>query len=186
MANELSDQQLDVLQECSDKHNALIGVGMPIAVEEEVHIGMVWFAPSTPRCLYAKQQLHTDETFYFEPGKHQLVIEREGHRIAPAICYESLQMSHAHEEAAMSADVYLASVAKPAGGLANAMVHYPEVAKRHSMSVIMANCVGPSDGFISVGQSAAWNTHGELLAQLDSGSDGILVLATVSGTTIAK
>ncbi|RUR40837.1 carbon-nitrogen hydrolase family protein [Vreelandella populi] len=179
-----ADHRLDVLQECSAQHNMLIGVGMPIVVDMGVQIGMVWFSPGTPRRLYAKQQLHIDETSYFVPGNKQLVIEHDDYKLAPAICYESLQMSHADEVAAMSADIYLASVAKPAGGLAKAMVHYPEVAKRHSMSVIMANCVGPCDDFISVGQSAAWNAHGELLAQLHSEAEGILVLDTVSETAI--
>ena len=31
----------------------------------------------------------------------------------------------------------------------------------------MANCVGPSDNFVSVGQSAIWNNRGDLLAQMD-------------------
>ncbi|MFW7344289.1 carbon-nitrogen hydrolase family protein, partial [Pollutimonas sp. H1-120] len=76
-------------------------------------------------------------------------------------------MDHANDAAALFSDMYLASVAKPVGGIAKAMKHYPIVARRHNMFVMMANCVGPSDDFLSVGQSAAWNIRGELLTQLD-------------------
>ncbi len=182
LAGTAADRRLDVFQKFSDANNLVIGVGMPIAVGSAVQIGMVWFAPTTPRRTYAKQQLHVDELPYFMPGDRQLVLESLGRKLAPAICYESLQMNHADGAAALAADIYLASVAKPAGNLAKAMVHYPAVARMHNMFVIMANCVGPSDDFVSVGQSAAWNAHGKLLAQMDAESEGVVVLDTTSGT----
>jgi len=186
LAVDINDHRLDVFQAWSDQHNLLIGVGMPIIVDAGVRIGMVWFTPGKARFLYSKQQLHPDEHPYFVPGYEQRVLKRDGCKLAPAICYESLQMSHADEVAVLSAELYLASVAKPAGGLDKAMAHYPAVARRHHMIVIMANCVGPSDDFISVGQSAAWNVHGELLAQMDAESEGLVVLDTVSGRASVK
>lgn len=180
LAVELADQQFLVFQELSDQHRLLIGVGMPIAVKAGVQIGMVWFTPGKARQLYAKQQLHIDETPYFIPGDEQLVLERGGMILAPAICYESLQIDHADKAVALAAEVYLASVAKPANGIARGAVHYPDVARRHTMPVIMANCIGPCDNFISVGQSAAWNNQGELLAQMDRESEGMVILDTQS------
>jgi hypothetical protein len=59
--------------------------------------------------------------------------------------------------------------------LAKVMPHYPATARRHSMYVIMADCVGPSDKFVSVGQSAVWNRRGELIAQMDAASEGVVV-----------
>jgi predicted amidohydrolase len=186
LAINIADQRLDVFQEHSDKTNMLIGVGMPISMGSGVCIGMVWFSPGDDCRLYAKQQLHVDELPYFVAGGKQLVLERSGSRLVPAICYESLQMDHADRAATLSADMYLASVAKPAGGLAKAMTHYPAVASKHNMLVIMANCVGPSDDFISVGQSAAWNGSGELLAQMDAESEGVVVLDTRNGSASVK
>jgi predicted amidohydrolase len=49
------------------------------------------------------------------------------------------------------------------------------------MHVIMANCVGPSDNFVSVGQSAVWDDGGRLLAQMDADSEGIIILDTITG-----
>ena len=181
LAVDLADPRLDVFQQFSDRNKIIIGLGMPVATGADVRIGMFWFAPRVPRRLYAKQQLHVDEVPYFTPGDEQLVIESGGHRLAPAICYESLRMDHADRAAALSAEVYLASVAKSAGGLSKAMAHYPGVAQKHRMFVVMANCVGPNHNFLSVGRSAAWNSRGELLAQMDDSSEGLVVLDIASG-----
>ncbi|MGQ7262686.1 carbon-nitrogen hydrolase family protein [Vreelandella sp. V005] len=186
LAIEVDDHRLDLFQDCSDNHNLIIGVGMPIVVGSDVYIGMVWFAPGEARRLYAKQQLHSDERPYFVSGREQLLLESQGFKLTPAICYESLQMDHANDAAALFSDIYLASVAKPIGGVAKAMKHYPIVARSHNMFVIMANCVGPSDDFLSVGQSAAWNIQGELLGQLDTESEGVIVLDMYSGSASVK
>jgi len=186
LAIEIDDHRFDLFQERSDNHNLIIGVGMPIVTGSDVYIGMVWFAPGEVRRLYAKQQLHPDERPYFVPGHEQLLFERQGFKLAPAICYESLQMGHANDAAALSSDIYLASVAKPVEGITKAMKHYPIVARSHNMFVIMANCVGPSDDFLSVGQSAAWNIRGELLVQIDAESEGLVVLDIHSGSACVK
>lgn len=182
LAGSADDRRLDPFEVLSEAHDLFIGVGMPIADGSGVQVGMVWFSPASPRRTYAKQWLHADELPYFTAGGRQLLLEGAGRRLAPAICYESLRMEHADGAAALAADTYLASVAKPAGNLARAMEHYPAVARKHTMYVIMANCVGPSDDFISVGQSAAWNDRGELLARMDAGSEGLVVLDTSHGT----
>lgn len=95
-------------------------------------------------------------------------------------------MDHADDAAGLSSEIYLVSVAKPVEGLAKAMKHYPAVARRHNMFVIMSNCVGPCDDFFSVGQSAVWNVRGELLAQIDADSEGLVVLDTSSGKASLK
>lgn len=181
LAIDPTDSRLDVFQRFSDAHDLVIGVGAPLSVRSQVQIGMVWFEPRAPRLAYAKQHLHSDELPFFIQGSEQLVLEADTHKLAPAICYESLQLSHADSAASMGADVYLASVAKPAGAMAKAMLHYPAIARKHNMYVIMADCVGPSDDVVSVGQSAVWNRSGELLAQMDSESEGMVIVDTISG-----
>jgi predicted amidohydrolase len=175
------DASLEALQERSNSHDIMIGVGLPLSVGYGVQIGMVWLSPNAPQRTYAKQRLHADELPFFVPGAEQLVLESGDHLLAPAICYESLQPNHAQEAAALGADVYLASVAKPAAAFARATLHYPAMARTYSMYVIMANCVGPSDDFVSVGQTAAWDWRGKLLAQMDANSEGIVLVDTVTG-----
>lgn len=182
LATNESDPCLAAFQQCSDAHDMIIGVGLPLSTGPQVQIGMVWFAPGEPRRSYAKQHLHADELPFFVQGNKQLVLKTAARTLAPAICYESLQIDHADEAAHLGANVYLASVAKSAHGLAKAMCHYPAIAHKHDMYVVMANCVGPSDNFVSVGQSAAWDNRGELLAQMDSKSEGLLMVDTAIGT----
>ncbi|SEN40772.1 carbon-nitrogen hydrolase family protein [Halomonas caseinilytica] len=172
---------LNELQELSDAHGLQIGVGMPLVVDAGVQIGMVWFLPHEPPRTYAKQWLHASELAYFTAGDHQLLLDSHGGTLAPAICYESLQADHANAAAEMGARFYLASVAESASNLPRAMQHYSSVARRHSMHVLLADAVGPSGDFISTGRSAAWNTEGELLAQMGTDSEGVLILDTAQG-----
>jgi len=180
LASNQNDARLDVLQQCCNEHDMIIAVGMPVAVTNGVQIGMIWLAPHLPPRTYAKQQLHADELPYFVPGTTSLLLTTDTQILAPAICYESLQMNHADAAASAGATLYIASVAKSAGGIAKAMTHYPAVARKHNMQVIMANCIGPCDDFTSVGQSAAWNARGELLTQMDSESEGVVLLDTAA------
>jgi predicted amidohydrolase len=176
VATDMNDPRLDVFQRISDAHNLIIGVGLPLSVQLQVQIGMVWFVPHEPRRNYAKQRLHVDELPYFVEGNGQLIVEVGGNRLAPAICYESLQVEHADLAVKLGANVYLASVAKSAAGVVKASTHYPEIARKSNMYVVMANCVGRSDNFLSVGQSAVWDNKGALLAQMDTDSEGIVMV----------
>jgi predicted amidohydrolase len=47
------------------------------------------------------------------------------------------------------------------------------------MTVVMSNCVGPSDNFVGAGSSAIWNSQGELVGQLDAKKEGVLVFDTL-------
>jgi predicted amidohydrolase len=172
----LDSESFDVFQQKSDKHGVTIGVGMPLRSQEQVQIGMVWFKPNEPRVGYKKQLLHADEIPFFSPGEEQLLFQIGMHKMAPAICYESLLATHAENARNMGANVYLASVAKSSGGIEKAMKHYPEMAKKHEMWVVMANSIGPSDDFIGVGNSSTWDTSGNLLAKMDCESEGLLIV----------
>ncbi len=178
LATNQNDNRLDIFQEISDKNNIIIGLGLPTVTESNIRISMVIFEPNKPRQTYSKQQLHSDELPYFENGLGQVIIKTNDKNIAPAICYESLQQTHSENAFKLSADVYLASVAKPANGVKKAFDHYPKIAKQYAMPVLMSNCVGFCDNFLSVGKSAVWTKEGELVGQLDDKTEGILIFDT--------
>lgn len=186
LAMDDQDLRFNVLEECSRTRKIIIGVGLPLAksagIAESVQIGMIWFTPEGPRQIYAKQILHDDERPYFMPGDSQILLDVGGFSMAPAICFESLQFDHAAAVSQSGANVYLASVAKPQRGIDKAVLHYPAIARRHKMAVIMANSVGPSDNFLGAGQSGAWNDQGHLVAQMDSDSEGIVIYDAITGS----
>lgn len=178
LATTQNDSRLDIFQQISDKNNIIIGLGLPTIAATKIRISMVIFEPKKQRKTYSKQQLHSDEFPYFENGIEQVLINLENTSIAPAICYESLQPEHAEKAHKIGANLYLASVAKPAKGVEKAYEHFPTIAKQFSMPVLMVNCVGFCDNFLSVGKSAVWTKKGELIAQLDDKSEGILIFDT--------
>lgn len=176
-----SDVRLNVFQELSDENSVIIGLGVPTVGDEKSKISMVIFEPGKSRQLYSKQALHEDEWPYFERGTSQVIIETKGIKIAPAICYESMQRSHAEHAFTRGTDVYLTSVAKSATDVQKAFDHYPIIAREYSMVVFMVNSVGHCDNFLSVGFSSVWTKEGSLAGQLDDRTEGVMVFDTETG-----
>lgn len=178
LATTQDDKRFNDFQEISDSHNITIGVGMPTKRNSDVLISMIIFQPRKSRQTYSKQILHSDEFPYFVSGQEQIILTAENRKIALAICYESLQPEHSESAFKNEAEVYVASVAKSANGVARAVKHYPNTAKRYSMAVLMSNCLGSCDDFESVGQSAVWNKDGLLIGQLTETAEGLLIYDT--------
>lgn len=176
-----TDSCLDVFQRLSDQYGMLIAVGAPTKGLEGTEISMISFQPGLARTCYSKQHLHADELPYFAPGSQPLVLNHAGSILAPAICYESLQPIHAEEAAQSGAQVYLASVAKSARGVALANSHYPMIAKRYSMAVVMANCVGAADDFVAAGGSSIWNSRGEGLCSAGADHEALIAYDMETG-----
>jgi len=178
LATNQNDNRLDVFQQISDNNKIIIGLGLPTIAESKIRISMIIFESNRRRQTYSKQQLHSDEFPYFANGIDQIIIKANDTHIAPAICYESLQPTHSENAFKLGANVYLASVAKSETGITKAYEHYPKVAKQHAMPVLMVNCIGFCDTFLSVGKSAVWAKEGKLAGQLDDKTEGILVFDT--------
>lgn len=182
LANELATNSADTtfndIQNISNNNKITIGIGMPTKTNSGIQISMIIFQPDAPRQTYSKQQLHSDELNYFTQGEKQVILEVADTKIAPAICYESLQPDHSENASKLGAEIYVASVAKAQNGFDKAMTHYPAVAKQLSIPVLMANCVGFCDNFESVGKSSVWTKQGILAGQLDDKLEGIIIFDT--------
>ncbi|NHF67533.1 carbon-nitrogen hydrolase family protein [Xanthomonas hortorum] len=176
-----TDRCFDEFQVLSNRHGMLIAVGAPTKGTKGTEISMICFQPGLERTIYSKQQLHLDELPFFTPATEQRVLRHADQVLAPAICYESLQASHAEQAAASGAGVYLASVAKSERGVTSAYSHYPKIAEKHSMTVLMANCVGPADTFIGAGRSAIWSSDGDLVCSADAFQEALVAYDTRDG-----
>ena len=185
LATDADDVRLDAFQAQADARRIIIGVGLPTRSKSGPQVSLIVFRPLERRLTYSKQRLHADELSWFSSGDEQLVIDARGHRLAPAICFESLQPEHAAAVAELGADTYLASVAKPHRSVVVAHQHYPSIARRHSMVVLMANGVGPCDDFVAAGRSAAWTERGRVAAELSDHDEGLVVIDTTSGEALA-
>lgn len=178
LATHQDDDRLESFQQISNLRKITIGVGIPTKTNTGIQISMIVFRPDQERLTYSKQQLHDDELPYFEKGNEQTLIEIENQKIIPAICYESLQTQHAEKASKLGGEIYLASVAKSQNGIKKALIHYPEIAKKYTMPVLMINCIGECDNFVSMGFSAVWTKEGKLAGQLDNNHEGIIVFNT--------
>jgi predicted amidohydrolase len=180
------DKRLDVFQKISDDHKITIGVGMPTLHTEGICISMILFQPKRDRMLYSKKYLHPDEEDYFVHGHNFPVLRISDNRLALAICYEISVTQHAEEAFTHGAEIYVASVAKFIHGIDGAGKRLSEIAKKYNSMVLMANCIGQSDGSICAGKSSAWNKDGKRMAELNGEQEGIIIVDMDSQTALKK
>ena len=182
-ATDIENSIFNPFQELSDNKEISIGIGMPTNSINGINISMLIFQPTQKRVVYSKQMLHTDEMPYFVCGNDQTILNIDGMKIAIGICYETMQREHFLNANKMGADIYIASVAKPKDGIEKAYKHFAQIAEEFNTPILMSNCIGHCDNFMSVGQSAIWNKNGELIAQLDTNNEGLLILDTKTEQT---
>ena len=189
LATDADDPIFNPFQTLSDQNHITIGVGMPTirrshgSLKNEAHpgaikISLILFRPNLHRLVYSKQMLDADEKPFFTCGDSQIFLDMEGKKIAFGICYETLRREHFVHAKRGGADIYVASVAKPKNGLGKAYEYFPKMADEFKTPILMANCIGPCDNFLSLGQSAIWNGNGQLIGKLDSKNQGVLLYDT--------
>ncbi len=180
LATTRDDPRFDVFQRLSDYGQITIGVGVPTRTDAGCCISLVLFQPHQAGRTYSKKYIHADEEPFFISGTHFPVLPIDETQTALAICYELSIPDHAAAAFEHGAEVYVASVAKTASGVESASQRLAEIAATYAAPALMANGVGPSDDFVSAGQSAVWNRNGDLLARLGTTDEGILVFETMT------
>lgn len=186
LSTHLGDAIFNPFQELADQHKITIGVGMPLKTATGITISMVIFQPNAERTAYAKQLLHEDELPFFICGTRQVLLEIEGKKIALGICYETLQRQHFLQAIELGAEIYIASVAKPQGGIEKAYVHYPNMAKEFNVPILLTNAIGHCDNFLAFGQSTVWDKQGNLLEELDAKHQGLLIYDTDQDVVVER
>lgn len=186
LATDINDVRFNPFQEISNALNMIICMGVPLKEGHTISISMIVFQPNKPRAVYSKSYLHPDEDPYFMSAKGISGLTIKKMQIAFAICYEISVPAHAAQANQEGATIYIASVAKSVEGLDKAASRLSQIAKENAMTVLMSNFIGHSDNFDCGGKSSVWNEKGELIAQLDDHSEGILVFDTQTQTVIKK
>ena len=180
------DSRLDLFDEISDQVGITIGIGLPTINGNGFSISMIVFRPNKPRLVYSKRYLHPDEEEFFIPGKNFPSITINDTAIGIAICYELSIPEHSAAAHNNGAEIYIASVAKFAKGVENAQKTLSDIASKYSMPAIMINAIGSADNGLCTGNSSVWDNTGQLVGQLDSSREGILIYDTQSGQIVAK
>lgn len=182
LAEELSihyeDSVLDIFQKTADENNISITVGMPIKSDDGLFIGSIIFQPGKKRNVYLKRNLFPTETGIFSKGNRFFQMEVLQNKISLAICYDLSDPMHSQEAYKAGSDVYTTSVLNSVNGINDDLVKLSNIAAKYHMHVLMANFTGKSGGYECAGKSSVWGNNGNLLGQLNSEKEGILILNT--------
>lgn len=186
LATTQEDTRLDDFQEISNASKLTIGVGLPTNNDAGICISMVIFQPHKQRQTYSKKYIHADEEPFFISGENIPFLKVNEKKIAMAICYELSVPEHAENASKSGAELYIASVAKTASGVGKAYKRLSEIAVEYSMTVLMANCIGPSGDGDCAGKTAIWNNKGICIRQLEEYGEGILMIDTDTQQIVIK
>lgn len=184
LATNADDNRLSIFQEISDQTGITIGAGLPTINGNGFSISMILFRPNKPSLVYSKKYLHPDEDEFFIPGKNIPIVIVNDTTIGVAICYELSVPEHSNVAHNSGAEIYIASVAKFAKGVENAMITLSDIAIKYSMPAMMVNAIGPADNGICTGNSSVWDSTGQLIGQLDNSRVGLLTYDTKSGGVV--
>lgn len=186
LAKELSISTSDTdifnsLQLLSNQRNISICVGIPTQKADDLFVSMAIIAPQNDIVFYSKQYLYPSEVGVFTPAFNHFVMPFANNVvIAPAICYE-LSITEHHEIAKqLKANHYVATVMNSVNGVDADLNCLSAVAKNYNMTTFMSNYVGVSGGYNCAGKSSVFDFTGELIAQLDGKSEGLIIYDTDS------
>lgn len=186
LATNMDDSRLDDFQKISDAKHITIGVGIPTINNSQICISMIIFQPQKASQMYSKKYLHPDEEEFFVSGSSTPGLLGDKRNMALAICYELSVPEHSENAFKSGAEIYFTSVAKTVNGVEKAIAGLSEIASKYSMTVLMANFVGESDGSECGGKSSIWNNKGTLAGQLDNKNEGVLVFDTATQELITR
>ncbi len=180
LATNMDDHRFDIFKDMSTQGGINICVGVPCLVNEGIQLGMIIFSAFRGAELYSKQYLHDDELPFFNAGPRRVLAFEQENKLSLSICYELSVPAHSQNAFEAGAEIYLSSVAKTADGVKKAAETLSGIARKYNMIVLMSNCVGHCDDFDGGGRSAAWNRQGELIAEMDATSEGMMIIDTES------
>lgn len=173
-----NDPILNDFQLIADEHNIIITVGMPVKNDHNILISNIIFQPNKARSIYSKRHLFPTEIGIFSKGDNFCQLEVAQNKISLAICYDISDPMHSHEAYQSGSNIYTASVLNSVGGIDQDLFKLSAIAKKYNMYVLMANFTGESGGYECAGKSSVWDSNGNLIGQLDSENEGILILNT--------
>jgi predicted amidohydrolase len=186
LATRPNDERLEPFQKISEESRVSIGVGVPTIHGDGVFISMILFQPNKRPMVYSKKYLHPDEEPFFISGVNFPSIIISDTSVGLAICYELSIPDHISAARKSGAELYVASVAKFASGVKKAQETLSDISMQYSIPTVMVNAIGAADNGMCTGNSSVWNDKGELVGQLGSSVEGILIYNTLSGEVNEK
>jgi predicted amidohydrolase len=182
-----NDSRLDHLKKLAAENNITIIAGAPIRIQSDLFLGEFCITPNDSVSIYTKQFLHEGEEVYYQPSfDYNPMLEIENERISCAICADIDHPKHAENANKNNSSTYIASIFFSPNGIPQAHQSLQSYASQFQMNVLMANFGGDSYGSPSGGRSAFWNNKGELIAQMEDSSSGLLIVEKQDSDWVSK
>lgn len=169
------DKRLEKLIDTCARNNITVCVGVPLYVDETVHIGSIIIKASGEIETYSKIHLHGDEKKYFTEGINHHCIKIDDTTIANAICADTSHSIHARTCKSLGADIYVAGVLYFPSCYDKDIKMLSSYAKEYDMLVGMANHNKPTGPHTGIGKSALWDKNGLIVCANET--DDVLVIA---------
>lgn len=152
----------------SSESSCTVLVSTPLLRETGLHLSTVLVRPDgTVEAAYDKQHVDRLELPWFTPGaRGPVVLDVEGVKVAPAICYDSRFPEHAAAAAAAGAQVYAVSTAYLEGSTRGRAVSLPARALDNGMFVVAGAALGTCGDRPITGGSCVLDPEGHELAAL--------------------
>jgi len=180
-AIDAADERLAPFEDFSLQRNVSVCIGAPLRGGVRPSISAILFSPGQPRRVIHKAFLHDDEVPVFAPGCRQASVLALSQRVGLAICFDISVDAHLEQASAQGMDVYLASVAKTADGIAAARERLRMKAREYGVPVLVVNSVGNCEGRPAGGNSTVIDANGEVIEALDGSEQTVLVFDLESG-----
>lgn len=171
------DACINILRDYAREYNMTIVAGAPAKIKSDLFIGSFILTNEGGVDIYTKQYLHEGEELYYHASfEHNPIIHVGQTSAALAICADIENPLHSADARKSGAQLYLASIFYTTKSMAGAHQKLSEYARKQNMNILMSNFCGQSYGMDAGGESAFWNSEGQLVAKLDGKRSGILVI----------
>ena len=166
-AEPLDGQSARTLGALAAKHDVWILAGIAVREgTENRNVAAVFDPAGTLHATYAKQRLfaYGNEDEHYDAGTSPLVVDIDGVRVAPLICYD-LRFPELFRQVAAQADCFVVIANWPAARRAHWDALLPARAIENQAYVVGVNRTGDADGIAYDGGSAAFDPWGAVITQ---------------------
>ena len=109
-------------------------------------------------------------------GVLRIVLELDGEKISIAICADVNNPLHPQYARARQAGLYIAGIFFEPQSIDRLYRQLADYSAKFNMKILMANYGGPSYALDAAGRSAFWDDRGELVAQLETTGEEVLIV----------
>ncbi|WP_455813010.1 carbon-nitrogen hydrolase family protein [Pseudomonas graminis] len=179
LALPLDDERLQPFARTAQQHQMGISIGLPLHIDDNVHLSALTFLPDGTRIAYSKRHLYGQEKEIFAAGSTVPMFGYQRHQVALAICADISVEAFARDASVRGADLYATSVLVSEQGYETDCNYLARWSRDYQMAVVMANHAWPTGGFQCAGKSAFWDQTGRQVIRGGEGEQ--LIIARRNG-----